>query len=271
MAKEVDLNEDSDAQSGDSRSVSESEDADGIEDEEMDEESAGEFFDVLDVFDGRADVENDDDPPPKIDKKPQDGETRATEVEDEEEWGGAQDADEGMSGDEPEDEEDEEGDNAVDEDDELRISASDSEDSSPEALADLEAFLSNLDPAASHKRKPDEVAEPGPKKRRRVTDRTEAGEESEFGIRGTYIHRYHTSDILISVQSRVLSSWTTFLPHSHLPLPSLPSRNRRDHSRRPTRKQKHSPRHYLSEHKNVSTEKLHMNKRKKRWTNGRPQ
>jgi U3 small nucleolar RNA-associated protein 14 len=237
----------------------------------MDEESAGEFFDVLDVFDGRADVENDDEPPPKVDKKLQDRKTRATEVEDEEEWGGAQDADVDMSGDEDEDEEDEEeADSAVDEDDELRISASDSEDSSPGALADLETFLSNLDPAASHKRKPDEVAEPGPKKRRRVTDRTEAGEESEFGVRGTYMHRYHLSDILISIQARVLSSWTTFLPHSHLPLPSLPSRNQRDLSHRPARKRKHSPRHYLSEHKNVSTEKLHMNKRKKRWTNGRP-
>jgi U3 small nucleolar RNA-associated protein 14 len=121
----------------------------------MDEESAGEFFDVLDVFDGRADVENDDDAPPKVDKKLQDRKTRATEVEDEEEWGGAQDADVDMSGDEDEDEEDEEeADSAVDEDDELRISASDSEDSSPGALADLETFLSNLDPAASHKRKP---------------------------------------------------------------------------------------------------------------------
>lgn len=235
----------------------------------MDEESAGEFFDVLDVFDGRADVENDDDPPPKVDKKLQDKQTRATDVEDEEEWGGAQDADVEMSGDEPEDEE--EGDSAVDEDDDLRISASDSEDSSPGALADLETFLSNLDPAASQKRKPDEVADPNPKKRRRITDRTEAGEESEFGVRGTYIHRYHLSDILISVQARVLSSWTTFLLHSHLPLPSLPSRNRRDLSRRPARKRKHSPHHCLSEHKNVSTEKLHMNKRKKRWINGRPQ
>jgi hypothetical protein len=83
--------------------------------------------------------------------------------------GGAQDVDVDMSGDEPEDEggdedqeDQEEGDSAVDEDDgKLRISASDSDDSAPEALADLETFLSNLDPAASHKCRPDEVAEPG--------------------------------------------------------------------------------------------------------------
>jgi U3 small nucleolar RNA-associated protein 14 len=52
----------------------------------MDEESAGEFFDVLDVFDGRADAVNDDDPPLKVDKKLQARQTRATEVEGEEEW-----------------------------------------------------------------------------------------------------------------------------------------------------------------------------------------
>ncbi|KAF8555092.1 Utp14-domain-containing protein [Imleria badia] len=189
VTKEVDLNEDSDAQSGDSRSVSEKENEDGDEDE-MDEDGSGEFFDVLDVFDGRADVEGDDGPPAKIDKKLQDVHTKPAAVEDEEGWGGAQDADVGMSGNEPEDQdgdedqedEEEEGDSAVDEDD---ISASDSEDPSPEALADLETFLSHLDPAAPHKRKPDEGAEPGQKKRRRVTDRTEAGEESEFGVRGS--------------------------------------------------------------------------------------
>ncbi|KAG8219230.1 Utp14-domain-containing protein [Butyriboletus roseoflavus] len=191
VVKEVDLNEDSDAKSEDSRSVPENDDAD--EDEEMDEESAGEFFDVLDVFDGRADVENDEDPPSKVDKKLQAVQTKAAAVVDEEEWTAAGDADVGMSGDEvgdeatdEEQEDDDDGASAVDEDDDdVRISASDSEDPSPEALADLEAFLSNLDPAASHKRKPDQVAESGPKKRRRVIDRTEAGEESEFGVRGS--------------------------------------------------------------------------------------
>lgn len=242
--------------------------------------SAGEFFDVLDVFDGRADVKNDEHSPPKVEKNLQYVQTKATSMEDEEEWKGAEDADIDMSGDEvgdeardeDQDDDEEDGDSAVDEEDEFRISASDSEDPSPEALADLETFVSNLDPAASHKRKPDEAAEPGPKKRLRLNDRTEAGEESEFGVRGKYIHRYHTSHVLISVQARALLGWTTFSLHSRLPpLPSLPSRNRRNLSHRPARKRKHCPRHYPSEHKNVSTEKLHMNKQKKRWTNGRPQ
>lgn len=242
----------------------------------MDGESTGKFFDVLGVLDGRADVESDEHPPLEAKKELRDVQTKTTAMEDEEEWNGAEDVDVGMSGDEVEyetrEDQEEDGDSAVDEDDELYISASDSDDPSPEALADLETFLSNLNPSASHKRKPGEVAEPGPKKRRRVTDRTEAGEESEFGVRGKYIHRCHTSDVLISVQVRVLSSWTTFSPHSRLPpLPSLPSRNRQKPSRRPAQKRKHYPRRYLSEHKNVSTEKLHTNKRKKRWTNGRPQ
>ena len=260
VAKEVDLNEDSDVHSGSSRSVSGSEE-DEDDEMEMDEESTGEFFDVLDVFDGRADVEDDQNSPPKVDKKLQNVQTK---VEDEGEWRGTEDADVGMSGEESgeedgeeaedgdDDENEDDEDSAVDEDDELRISASDSEDPSPEALADLETFLSNLDPTAPHKRRPDQVTEPGPTKRRRIADRTEAGEENEFGIRGIYIRRYHTSDVLISVQGLVLSSWTTFLLHSRLPLlPSLPSRDQQNPSRHPARKRKRSLPHYLSEHKNV--------------------
>ncbi|KAF8131451.1 Utp14-domain-containing protein [Boletus edulis] len=190
VAKEVDLNEDSDVQSGDSRLVSENEDADEDEDEdEVDEEVSGEFFDALDVFDGRADVENGEVPPRKEDKKLQNIHVKDAVEEDEDEWRGTQDADVRMGEDEPEgenDEDDEEDeDSAGDEDDELHISASDAEDPSPEALADLETFLSNLDPTAPQKRKPGEAVESDPKKRRRVTDRTQAGEENEFGVRGS--------------------------------------------------------------------------------------
>ncbi|KAH0837758.1 Utp14 protein-domain-containing protein [Lanmaoa asiatica] len=208
VAKEVDLNEDSDAQSGDSRSVSENEDASEVGDEEMDEGSAGEFFDVLD----------------KVDEQMRDVQTRAMAVEDEGEWKGAEDADVGMSGDEVGDEasdEEDEGDSAVDEDDELRISASDSEDPSPEALAELETFLSNLDPAASHKRKPDEVAEFGPKKRQRVIDRTEGGEESEFGVRGSSTLKL--DDLLAPLAS---SSSLAALKKSTKPLTSSSSKTK---------------------------------------------
>ena len=206
VTKEVDLNEDSDAQPADSRSVLEDD-----EDEEMDGESAGEYFDVLDVFDGRAEVENDEHSPPKLDEKVQDVHTRS---EDEAEWEGTGDGDVGMIGDEngheegegqgQGDDEEEEEDSAVDEDNELQISASDTEDPSPEALADLETFLSNLDSATAHKRKSDEVKDLSPLKRRRIADRTEAGEENEFGIRGTCIPRCHITDILIHTQARVL-------------------------------------------------------------------
>ncbi|KAG9312720.1 Utp14 protein-domain-containing protein [Chiua virens] len=88
-----------------------------------------------------------------------------------------QEEDAGMSEDDDSEQVEEE-----DGDDELRISASDSEDPSPEALASLETFLSNLDPTAAHKRKPDPpIADSNPQKRRRIADRTEAGEENEFG------------------------------------------------------------------------------------------
>ena len=249
--KEVDLNEDSDAhfEDSDSRSISEDGEEDG------DEESAGEFFDVLDVFDGRADVEDEDDSPPKLDKKLKDVQTKVTVVEDEGEWGGTGEVSVGMSEDEEEaegDDEDEDSADDEDEDDELRISASDSEDLSPEALADLETFLSNLDPATSHKRKPDDVTQLVTTKRQRLADRTEAGEESEFGVRGIRPCRCCTTHVLTSVQARVLSRWMTFWRHSRLPPPlSLPSRDQRNLSHHLARKRKRCLHHYLSEHKNV--------------------
>lgn len=232
----------------------------------MDEQSAGEFFDVLDVFDGHADVEDDEDSPPKVGNKRENVQTKVAAMEDGGEWRGTEDVDVGMSENEDwedaEDEEDEEdedegeegegeGDSAVDEDDELRISASDSEDPSPEALADLETFLSTIDPAASHKRKSDEATEPDSTKRRRIADRTEAGKENEFGVRGEDMRRCHMTDALISVQARVPSSWTIFLLHSHLPPLSLSSNSQRNLSRHRARKHKRSPLHYLNEHKNA--------------------
>jgi U3 small nucleolar RNA-associated protein 14 len=103
--------------------------------------------------------------------------------------GGAQDVDVDMSGDEPEDEggdedqeDQEEGDSAVDEDDgKLRISASDSDDSAPEALADSK--LSSQTSTPPRPTNADQTRLQNPvKERRRVTDCTEAGEESEYGV-----------------------------------------------------------------------------------------
>ena len=155
------------------------------EDEEDEEsEGSGEFFDVLDVFDGRANVDSDEDARPKVPLKTRPQELHEKGAVSEEEWGGV--GDEGSSEDEDGDESD--GSDASD----FHMSASDAEDPSPEALADLENFLSKLDPAESLKRKQD--GEPGhesrTKKRRILSDRTEVGEESEFGVKGTFLPRH---------------------------------------------------------------------------------
>jgi U3 small nucleolar RNA-associated protein 14 len=159
---EVDLNEDSDDLASDADSADKpEEDAD----EEMEDGDAENFFDILEVFDGKADV--DDDAPAMRAKEniqvPISGVSdEVSELEED-----------GMSEDEQEEQDEEE----------YAISASDRE-ASPEALAELETFLSKLDPAEGKKRKSDDALATQSllKKRRLIEERTEAGAEGEFGV-----------------------------------------------------------------------------------------
>jgi U3 small nucleolar RNA-associated protein 14 len=156
---DVDLNEDSDDVVSDAVSMDEREED---EDEEMEDGDAENFFDILEVFDGKADAD-DDTPAKKIMEKIKDpmsnvsGEDSESEVD-------------RMSEDDHGEEED-------------AVSASEDE-ASPEALAELESFLSKLDAAEDKKRKSNDVSatESIPKKRRLMQERTEAGDEGEFGV-----------------------------------------------------------------------------------------
>lgn len=159
---EVDLNEDSDNLVSDVDSADKPQED---EDEEMEDGDAENFFDILEVFDGKADV--DDDAPAmkakeKIKTPISDIPDEASELEDDE-----------MSEDEQEEQDE----------DEYAISASDRE-ASPEALAELENFLSKLEPAEGKKRKSDDASATQSllKKRRLMEERTEAGAEGEFGV-----------------------------------------------------------------------------------------
>ncbi|KAH7886384.1 Utp14 protein-domain-containing protein [Phlebopus sp. FC_14] len=160
--------------------------------EEMEDDSAGEFFDILDVFDGKADVEEAKDNDARRTSK----ESKSTLQDDREHetkvrTGTGTEADDTDERSDVETDEDNNGkdeeEEAEEDDEELHISASDSEDASPEALAELENFISNLDPADTKKRKPDDTpfTDARIKKRRMVAERTEAGEEGEFGVRGS--------------------------------------------------------------------------------------
>lgn len=144
---EVDLNEDMQSEASIDPKDS---------DEEEEEGDPSEFFDILDILDGRGDPVDDEDGTtnPPMDVNP------ASDAESEE------------------DHEDE-----CDDDDEefkgISIDADDDEDAPEDALDSLNTFVNSL--SASSKRKAEDVDTEKPRKRRSVLkERTEAGAENEF-------------------------------------------------------------------------------------------
>lgn len=180
---DVDLNEDEDmaAPEGDS--------ADSSDDEE-EEEGEGEdddFIDLLDILDGKGEVDNGSDtenfqkPTIKATERP---DTRVG-------------ADDDQQDDDMVDNESyEESDNG---DENFRLSSLGSEDEAPEALDDLQNFISTLDPSAKKRKAPadDEATQnlDRSRKQRRVTikERTEAGAENEFRAQtsGAFVFHPH--------------------------------------------------------------------------------
>jgi len=156
------LNEDSDGLVSDADSA---DDSQGDEDQEMEDGDAEDFFDVLEVFDGKADA--DDDAPTTQAKE-------KTKISISAISSGPSESEEDEMSEDEQVEQDEE---------EHAISASDRE-ASPEALAELESFLSKLDPAEGKKRKQDDASATQSllKKRRLMVERTEGGAEGEFGV-----------------------------------------------------------------------------------------
>lgn len=156
---DIDLNEDSDDVVSDAASADKLGEGD---DEEMEDGDAEDFFDILEVFDGKADADDDV------------AARQATEK--------IKDPLSNVSGEasESEDVRMSEDDHGEEED---VVSPSENE-ASPEALAELENFLSKLDPAEDKKRKSNDVSaiQSVPKKRRLMQERTEAGNEGEFGV-----------------------------------------------------------------------------------------
>jgi U3 small nucleolar RNA-associated protein 14 len=185
----VNLNEDEDMADVDERHSDNSKEG---EDDDEEEGEDDEFIDVLDILDGRGEIDTEssaEDPPkPTLENrgrkmlKPRDG---AEEV----------DEDVGESGvDDPEEDDDDDDDDASMEyssdhnDDKLAFTPSDTEDAAPEALDELQNFISALNPTAKKRKALD-----GPdasssslvqrsRKQRRLSlkERTEAGAENEF-------------------------------------------------------------------------------------------
>lgn len=190
---EVDLNEDDDeagpsfAQEDASKASDSDEEQEPESDEEEEEEGdPDEFIDVLDVLDGRGEPESGDDDRQGADdssrgktSSAKDSTSHAALSEDEEmQEPGSTEDDEDESGEDEEEEEEEE-----EESNQEQISASEDEDEGDvSALDNLEKFVTSLDAGQKRKSPEPEAGETAPKakKRRLLSERTEAGEENEF-------------------------------------------------------------------------------------------
>ena len=166
---------------------------DDVASEAMDD-SQDEFFDILDVFDGKVEVDEISesknqrhDADSKDSTVPKMIEESIDEIEGG--GGGEGEGEEGSSGDD-------------DNDDEIiALSASD-EEASLDALASLETFVSGLD--TSHKRKASpetNVSDTRARKRRMINERTESGVENEFGVRASGTSMMTTKDSLVYAYS----------------------------------------------------------------------
>ncbi|KAF9564953.1 Utp14-domain-containing protein [Agrocybe pediades] len=174
---EVDLNEDEDMDSDEGGKQN----ASGSESEEEEEEEEGdddEFIDLLDVLDGKGEIDMGSDDESKRDERPTASTSKSAES------GEDEDMEEDEHGSEEEEDEDE--------DEEMEIAPSDDEDA-PEALDQLNDFVSGLDVSAKKRKAPEDetndntTGEPRTTRKRRLItkEKTEAGEENEF--------RAHTS------------------------------------------------------------------------------
>ena len=173
---------------------------DDVASEAMDD-SQDEFFDILDVFDGKAEV--DEISESKIQRHDADSKGSTVPKMIEESIDENEGEDEGES-----DEGEGEGEGEVggsdddDNDDEIiALSASD-EEPSLDALASLETFVSGLD--TSHKRKASpetNVSDTRARKRRMINERTESGVENEFGVRASGKSMNTTKDSLVYAYS----------------------------------------------------------------------
>lgn len=144
-------------------------DSSGSDNEVEEEGRPDEFFDVLDILDGRADPLSDDEPsapPPR-----QDEISHASSDEQEEEQEADDDGDQDMGA--------EEAGQFAPSDDETDV----------DALDDLGQFISNLDPSTKRKNSEDdgviEAEGNAPRKKRKLLkERNEAGAENEFAASG---------------------------------------------------------------------------------------
>ncbi|KAF8640434.1 hypothetical protein AX17_000099 [Amanita inopinata Kibby_2008] len=176
---DVDLNEDDDDDHRENKGEEEVE-GDEDEDEEMEQGGDDEFISLIDVLDGKGEVDLGDDgdaaPAPSSSKSeapPAYLDQRESDISEDEDINRNEDEEEESAS-----------------EDKLDFTPSDDEEAEPEALQELQDFISSLD-ASDKKRKapPDDATGthvsdiPKRKKRQIIKERTEAGTENEFRAR----------------------------------------------------------------------------------------
>ena len=167
---------------------------DEVASEAMDD-SQDEFFDILDVFDGKAEVDEISESKNQRHDADSKGSTVPKMIEE------SIDENEGEGESESESEVGGSGDDDDDDDEIIALSVSD-EEPSLDALASLETFVSGLD--TSHKRKASpetNVSDTRARKRRMINERTESGVENEFGVRASGTSMVTTKDSLVYAYS----------------------------------------------------------------------
>ncbi|KAG6901574.1 hypothetical protein C0995_010342 [Termitomyces sp. Mi166 len=187
---EVDLNENEDGEEDEQVNSPAQHEED---DEEEEEEDSDEFIDVLDVLDGRGEVDwgSDNETVTKSSERNGAARSRPNDTDEDEDQPSGREEEET-------DDEMEEGDSEEDvseEEEQRAFSPSDNEDIEPDALDDLQNFISTLD-TTGKKRKVSDADDTSAgaeriRKQRRVIlkERTEAGAENEFRVQtsGMYL------------------------------------------------------------------------------------
>ena len=165
---------------------------DDVASEAMDD-SQDEFFDILDVFDGKAEVDEISESKNQRHDADSKGSTVPKMIEesiDENEGEGESESESEVGG------------SGDDDDDEIIALSVSDEEPSLDALASLETFVSGLD--TSHKRKASpetNVSDTRARKRRMINERTESGVENEFGVRASGKSMMTTKDSLVYAYS----------------------------------------------------------------------
>ncbi|KAF8195123.1 Utp14-domain-containing protein [Pholiota molesta] len=198
---DVNLDEDEDMESSEEKA----EENDSSEEEEEEEGDDDEFFDVLDVLDGRGDIGTGSDAEGAAKSKSAQASTSQVdaapptyeEMEQEEDENSEEDSEE-EDDDEPQDQD-------------MTFDPSDDEEA-PEALDQLNDFVSSLDVTAKKRKAPEEdgaatSADARARKRRFLKERTEAGDENEFRARSSG-SKLNLDDLLapLASQSSTLQS-----------------------------------------------------------------